>query len=186
MDNLNELEGELHQVALSKGWYDTERTFPELIALIHSELSEALEEYRNDKPMVYYYGKFGDIELDDNGTKPEGIAIELVDTAIRILDACAYMGYELDSEITPSRIPDTRLSFKEFPEFLTELHYKLSIAYRYQSYGKHDNTVHRQFSEILASISHWLGYHRLDMVELIKLKSEYNRKREHRHGGKRG
>jgi hypothetical protein len=37
-----------HATAKEKGWWDFERSDGELIALMHSELSEALEAMRND------------------------------------------------------------------------------------------------------------------------------------------
>ena len=43
---LNELAKLINENAKEKGWWDEERTFAEIISLCHSELSEALEEYR--------------------------------------------------------------------------------------------------------------------------------------------
>lgn len=84
-----------HEVATEKGWWETERNFGEQIALMHSELSEALEEYRDNHPV-------DDIRWEPNKTgelKPEGIVVEFADVLIRIFDTCERYGMPLSEAL---------------------------------------------------------------------------------------
>lgn len=40
MTGVNEVAKEIHENAVAHGWWDEERGFPEVLALIHSEVSE--------------------------------------------------------------------------------------------------------------------------------------------------
>lgn len=81
-----------HEQAKGKGWHDgPKRDFGTLIALMHSELSEALEEARNGHPMNETY------TTDAHPGKPEGVGIEFADVLIRIFDACGLLGIDLEA-----------------------------------------------------------------------------------------
>ena len=83
-----------HKTSISKGWWENpNRNIGELLALIHSEISEALEVYReqgNDGLKKTW--------TEDDG-KPEGFTIELADAVIRIADLCGALGLELEEAL---------------------------------------------------------------------------------------
>lgn len=89
--SINEVAQEAHTNAIEKGWWDAPRSFGELITLCHSELSEALEDYRNGLKPTFTY-------RDKNG-KPCGIPSELADVVIRIFDMCGRYGIDLEQAI---------------------------------------------------------------------------------------
>jgi len=84
-----------HSQAVLSGHHDKEKTFGEYISLMHSELSEALEEFRSGRTVnEVWFNK----ESEPIG-KPEGVPIELADTVIRIFDFCQHYKIDLSSAI---------------------------------------------------------------------------------------
>jgi NTP pyrophosphatase (non-canonical NTP hydrolase) len=78
---------EVNQIAIEKGWWKGERNEGELIALMHSELSEALEAIRNGNPP------------DDKIPEFTGVEAELADVIIRIMDMAAAKGYRVGEAV---------------------------------------------------------------------------------------
>jgi NTP pyrophosphatase (non-canonical NTP hydrolase) len=93
MASIEELVSLSHKIAKEKGWHEEKNSasFPENVALLHSEISEALEQYRCGKLVdEVYYSEEG---------KPEGIPVELADVCIRIFDLCGKYNIPLEKII---------------------------------------------------------------------------------------
>lgn len=78
---IKELQARSHATAMAHGFRaDGRERFCEKMLLVMSEISEALEEFRNSRRLNEVY--------ESAGGKPEGIPIELADAVIRIADFC--------------------------------------------------------------------------------------------------
>jgi NTP pyrophosphatase (non-canonical NTP hydrolase) len=95
-----DLQNEVHRTAVEHGWWeDMDRNVPEQICLFHSELSEALEEFRNGRDVAEIYYSYPDAAIAQKPPKPEGFPVELADCIIRILDTCGQYNIPLGRAI---------------------------------------------------------------------------------------
>ena len=88
--DIKELQIASHAIAVTKGWWEEDRNVGELLALVHSEVSEALEEWRIDEDLAV-------IRME--GDKPVGFPVELADTLIRICDLAESAGIDLNAAL---------------------------------------------------------------------------------------
>lgn len=88
--DLNKLGREIRQINIEKGFVSKQEestlSFPARIALMHSELSEALEADRKNL-------------MDDKLPHRTGVEVEFADCIIRILDCCAAMSLDIEGAI---------------------------------------------------------------------------------------
>ena len=178
---IEELCRRSHDVAVAHGWHEQKRSFGEAIALFHSEVSEALECYRDPDHQP------GDIWLSDSG-KPEGFVVELADLLIRIGDTVvdmdipmiAYMFKDLSCRlwVTYGVAVDREMSI---PDSLAHMHKDISSAF-----GTSDLKTKAFFLERVMERVGVLCFNRgWDLEKALLMKIKYNETRDYRHGGKR-
>ena len=83
-----------HRTAQDKGLWETDRSFPAVCAMIHAEVSEAVEEW-------CVTGDPG-IKIVSTGLvmgKPIGVPVELADILIRVFDAAGHYGIDLEEAL---------------------------------------------------------------------------------------
>lgn len=105
IDNFNRTSHAIHKNARNKGWWDEERNEGEAIALIHSELSEALEALREGNPPDRHCPEYTSVE------------VELADAIIRIMDFAAGMGLQVAEALAAKVAYNEGRPYKHGKEF---------------------------------------------------------------------
>ncbi len=103
VDGLRAVVLEVHELAREKGWWaggtgaalSTDSVLAKL-ALVHSELSEALEVARDPTANLAHTWEEGRVTGPASPPpKPEGFGIELADAVIRIFDLAGALGIDI-------------------------------------------------------------------------------------------
>lgn len=91
--NLNNLKDECYAAAANGGWWhdletgeSKDRNKGEMLCLMHSEISEAMEAERKNL-------------MDDKLPHRPGAEVELADAIIRIMDYCGGFGYDVGGAV---------------------------------------------------------------------------------------
>lgn len=102
---INDLAKQIQRNNVEKGFYEEAKNLGEMLALIHSEVSEALEADRKDH---YFKGDIQSIlhQEDQENFKAQfsnqvksSFEDELADIMIRVMDLAAYKGVDLEAHI---------------------------------------------------------------------------------------
>jgi NTP pyrophosphatase (non-canonical NTP hydrolase) len=87
VDQWESVAAAVQEIAVSKGWWKGDRNNGEIIALMHSELSEALEGLRHGNPASEHIPAFSAVEE------------EFADVVIRIMDVALARGWKVADAI---------------------------------------------------------------------------------------
>lgn len=111
---INDLSEQIYNNAKSKGFHEGEKNIGEMLCLIHSEVSEALEADRKDKYAVVDDIKLGgladknygttyyddlDFKRDFAASVKDTFEDELADVMIRVMDLAYHKGIDLERHI---------------------------------------------------------------------------------------
>lgn len=108
MGDIGNLQKQIHEANVVKGFYAAERNIGELLALIHSEVSEALEADRKIRTHGYAQTKIEDVlDIKDEAAFKSAFEQrhknrfedELADILIRVMDLAEYKGINLEGHI---------------------------------------------------------------------------------------
>lgn len=198
IENINALAEEVYQNAVEHGFYTGDDSREVLIAMLHCELSEALQQDRAGMPMIWYRCKeaesyqlpeekphicapadeteclnFGkEAACKYRSTKPEGIAVELADFAILLLGFVVHSGFTLSPMFVPGKEKESIVSMS-VPKLVNHLHDGICPLHSQKPITPHQICIHF----MLAIVNAWLESKGYDLWEIVRLKVEYNKTR---------
>ena len=194
----------IHALAKSKGWWDTERPVGELFALVHSEASEALEALRSpemDAGCDKCEGgslDFGTLSCRKCGGTGDALGgsrflEELADVQIRVMDIAGRYGVDLSDRMGPQRrmVDDLwkRTPPSNLADAINSLHdviggaalsVRLLLRRQTSESSYHGSAA---FARVLAHVDRIASEYGCDDLEpIIAAKHAFNRTRPVRHG----
>lgn len=163
--NHQELIERSHKQARDKGFWEKPLTFDMAMALIISEIAEALEAYRKGRVNP---------DWNDSQAVKDSFEVEIADAIIRVYDWCG------GNDFIPE-VEDKEMYWLKDDE-----------GYNFMRLFEDCTIYHRQYREsgiinlesLLESFLSYTEFHNIDIEKYIMWKLDYNLNREYLHGKK--
>lgn len=198
-DNLNVMRDKIHQNAINHGWYNENAQWltddnDKYCALMHSEVSEILEEFRQQEPKELYFDNYVDkiqvykkyhrhhyhLILDFyarndfsyiKNYKPLGYGIELADLVIRALDFCGRLKLDVNNINFGD---DEWIIERDLFEIINILHSDISNVACQDFY--------HYIEDIIGMCFNIAKKYNINLNKMIEIKHKYNLTRPIKHG----
>lgn len=182
-EELNALRDECYKIACEHGFHDEQLSERHFLCLVISELMEAVEADRRDKPRA----KVDYLELqmenaidDDDFTHNfecfimDTVEDELADAAIRILDLAGLLKYDIGETV--------EVNLRATQDHTTLMYYFRTCSFTEAVYEICEDIVLIGIDYALTALFLLAYVMDFDLMEHIRLKMKYNRTRERLHG----
>jgi hypothetical protein len=184
--SIGDMIAEVREVNTALGWRAEPKTLGDFVALLHSEVTEALEAYRDHRLTdatrpVCGRAASGEEPCPEHGpSKPEGVGSELADCVVRLFDACDVLGmtvWDVDNELADVPpillVTDVPAPLTTFGDYMAWLHRVIDRMWSTRE-------AHRVL-RALVTVAEKFG---IDLTAEYTRKIAYNRTREYQHGGR--
>lgn len=178
-DAINKYSALVYESNKEKGFWDKERIYEEILALVCSELSESLEGHRKNKSanLVAFRENMSEgANFTDSFLKhiKDSYQDELADAVIRVMDLCG--AYCIASLPISGEISKDNGNFGSFIFRLTK------ICVNMGNYGLKSSNLPIVTSRFIAVIKAYCAKNDIDLDAHISLKLMYNKTRDRLHG----
>jgi NTP pyrophosphatase (non-canonical NTP hydrolase) len=187
---------EVREINIAKGWRPAAggpgtNTFGDYIALLHSELSEALEAYRDHRladatggrEEIWTHAAMCEAPIFQGyrDPKPAGVGSEFADVLIRLLDTCDVFGvkpFETDMQLADVSPVEGR-HLQSFGDWTAWLHEQVARL------GKTGfASLATDAAYLLRALVGTAEHFGIDLGTEYERKVTYNRTRPYQHGGR--
>lgn len=176
----NKFARDVHQMAVKNGLWDKPRSFDDIVCECLVHLGRAYEEYRNGRPNYYHLCQpsgekkspcewdlqkpcplaTGELACEHLDRQPHGVAVELGECVLRLLDYLATTVWEYPCYPMPVQLEDT------FTGFICSLHFNLTCARATRFVAEGSAVQH--ITHIIRMICTWAAQEGLDPESILR------------------